>query len=294
MNEIDTVSQYLNEIGKERLLDAQEERDLAKILETGRNAKNELRKYENEEIGLSENQIRELNIQAAKGEKAREKFLAANLRLVVSVAKKYPVPQTMEMLDLIQEGNIGLNHAIDLFDWRKGFKFSTYATFWIRQAIGRSIDQKSNMIALPQDKSLTLRRHLRDTGMDGTGLDNEQKALNILRNPASLDMIVGEDIELGDLCADEKADTENNVLNAATTNMLFSAMYEILDDDDIDILGLRFGLFDGVKHSYKAIGDKREMSGERARRVVLRSLKALRQNIPDMLPDDYLKDAETA
>lgn len=294
MSELDPVSQYLHEIGKTKLLTAQEERDLSKILETGKNAQATLDRYENEEIFLSETQITEFEKQISAGKKAREKFLSANLRLVVSIAKKYPVPSTMEMLDLIQEGNLGLSHAIDMFDWRKGFKFSTYATFWIRQTIGRSIDQKGNIIALPQDKSLRLRRNLRETGMDGTGLDKEDKNLNVLRNPASLDMVVGEDIELGDLYADENSVTDDTVLNAATASMLFSAMHEVLDEEDISIIELRFGLLDGVRHSYRAIGDIKNISGERVRRVVVRSLKTLRSEIPELLPEDYIRDAETA
>ena len=294
MSELDTVSQYLHEIGKTKLLTAQEERDLSKILETGKNAQATLDRYENEEIFLSETQINEFEKQISAGKKAREKFLSANLRLVVSIAKKYPVPSTMEMLDLIQEGNLGLSHAIDMFDWRKGFKFSTYATFWIRQTIGRSIDQKGNIIALPQDKSLRLRRNLRETGMDGTGLDKEDKNLNVLRNPASLDMVVGEDIELGDLYADENSVTDDTVLNAATASMLFSAMHEVLDEEDISIIELRFGLLDGVRRSYRAIGDIKNISGERVRRVVVRSLKTLRSEIPELLPEDYIRDAETA
>ena len=294
MSELDTVSQYLHEIGKTKLLTAQEERDLSKILETGKNAEETLARYENEEIFLSETQIDEFEKQISAGKKAKEKFLAANLRLVVSIAKKYPVPSTMEMLDLIQEGNLGLSHAIDMFDWRKGFKFSTYATFWIRQTIGRSIDQKGNIIALPQDKSLRLRRNLRETGMDGTGLDKEDKNLNVLRNPASLDMVVGEDIELGDLYADENSITDDTVLNATTASMLFSAMHEVLDEEDISIIELRFGLLDGVRHSYRAIGDIKNISGERVRRVVVRSLKTLRSKIPELLPEDYIRDAETA
>lgn len=294
MSELDTVSQYLHEIGKTKLLTAQEERDLSKILETGKNAEETLARYENEEIFLSETQIDEFEKQISAGKKAKEKFLAANLRLVVSIAKKYPVPSTMEMLDLIQEGNLGLSHAIDMFDWRKGFKFSTYATFWIRQTIGRSIDQKGNIIALPQDKSLRLRRNLRETGMDGTGLDKEDKNLNVLRNPASLDMVVGEDIELGDLYADENSITDDTVLNATTASMLFSAMHEVLDEEDISIIELRSGLLDGVRHSYRAIGDIKNISGERVRRVVVRSLKTLRSKIPELLPEDYIRDAETA
>ena len=95
------------------------------------------------------------------GRAAKDRFIRANLRLVVSIARRYPLPPGMELLDLIQEGNLGLEHAVDKFDWRKGFKFSTYATFWIRQAIGRALDQKASLVRLPGDRSASLRAALR-------------------------------------------------------------------------------------------------------------------------------------
>lgn len=93
--------------------------------------------------------------------RAKDRFIRANLRLVVSIARRYPLPQGMDLLDLIQEGNLGLEHAVDKFDWRRGFKFSTYATFWIRQAIGRALDQKASLIRIPGDRSANLRAALR-------------------------------------------------------------------------------------------------------------------------------------
>jgi RNA polymerase primary sigma factor len=98
--------------------------------------------------------------------KAKDRFIRSNLRLVVSIARRYPLPQGMDLLDLIQEGNLGLEHAVDKFDWRRGFKFSTYATFWIRQAIGRALDQKASLIRIPGDRSATLRSALRQAGGD--------------------------------------------------------------------------------------------------------------------------------
>ncbi|MET0159736.1 MAG: sigma-70 family RNA polymerase sigma factor, partial [Acidimicrobiales bacterium] len=130
----DSVGQYLNEIGTVPLLNAQEERELAQIIEAGFEARKRL---ENGEKG------REIRKAIRAADAAKDRFIRANLRLVVSVARRYPLPPSMELLDLIQEGNLGLEHAVDKFDWRKGFKFSTYATFWIRQAIGRALDQKA-------------------------------------------------------------------------------------------------------------------------------------------------------
>ncbi len=127
----DSVGQYLNEIGMVPLLDAQKERELSKIIEAGAAAR---AAKEEGETG------RELDRAIRKAAQAKDRFIRSNLRLVVSVARRYPLPPGMELLDLIQEGNLGLEHAVDKFDWRKGFKFSTYATFWIRQAIGRALE----------------------------------------------------------------------------------------------------------------------------------------------------------
>ena len=147
----DSVGQYLNEIGMVPLLNAQEERELSKLIEAGFAAR--ARKEEGE-TG------RELDRTIRTAEQAKDRFIRSNLRLVVSVARRYPLPPGMELLDLIQEGNLGLEHAVDKFDWRKGFKFSTYATFWIRQAIGRALDQKASLVRLPGDRSASLRaRH---------------------------------------------------------------------------------------------------------------------------------------
>ena len=140
----DSVGQYLNEIGLVPLLTAQEERDLSKIIERGAEAR---AKMEDGETG------RDLGRSIREAAAAKDRFIRANLRLVVSVARRYPLPPGMELLDLIQEGNLGLEHAVDKFDWRKGFKFSTYATFWIRQAIGRALDQKASLVRLPGDRS---------------------------------------------------------------------------------------------------------------------------------------------
>ena len=154
----DSVGQYLNEIGLVPLLTAAEERELSQIIEKGVAARQRL---EDGEKGI------ELKRADRKAAEAKDRFIRANLRLVVSVARRYPLPAGMELLDLIQEGNLGLEHAVDKFDWRKGFKFSTYATFWIRQAIGRALDQKASLVRLPGDRSASLRAALRQVSGDG-------------------------------------------------------------------------------------------------------------------------------
>ncbi|MFM7820055.1 MAG: sigma-70 family RNA polymerase sigma factor, partial [Actinomycetota bacterium] len=130
----DSIGIYLNEIGKVALLNAEDERELSKAIEAGREAK---KRHEKGERGAA------IRADMRNAARAKDRFIRSNLRLVVSIARRYPLPQGMDLLDLIQEGNLGLEHAVDKFDWRRGFKFSTYATFWIRQAIGRALDQKA-------------------------------------------------------------------------------------------------------------------------------------------------------
>jgi len=153
---IDSIKLYLDDIGKYPLLEAADERELAQIIEAGLAAEERL---ENLPPGDSYSyQAQNLDRRAARaGKSAKDRFINCNLRLVVSVARRYPIPPGFELLDIIQEGNLGLEHAVDKFDWRKGFKFSTYATFWIRQAIGRAFDQKSRTIRLPGHISQAVR-----------------------------------------------------------------------------------------------------------------------------------------
>src|SRR5918994_1510578 len=180
----DSVGQYLNEIGLVPLLTADEERELSQTIERGRHAQ--------ERIDAGE-RSRELRKTVAAAAAAKDRFIRANLRLVVSIARRYPLPPSMELLDLIQEGNLGLEHAVDKFDWRKGFKFSTYATFWIRQAIGRALDQKASLVRLPGDRSASLRAALRQASGDGEELDDENACLYHLTTPTSPHPPVGDD-----------------------------------------------------------------------------------------------------
>src|SRR2546423_1628822 len=151
----DSIGLYLNEIGKVPLLTAEEERSLSRVIEAGHEAA--------ERIAAGETGT-ELARAVTDAAAAKDRFIRANLRLVVSIARRYPLPQGMDLGDLVQEGNLGLEHAVDKFDWRRGFKFSTYATFWIRQAIGRALDQKASLVRLPGDRSASLRAALRRLG----------------------------------------------------------------------------------------------------------------------------------
>src|SRR5215218_2538855 len=170
----DSVGQYLNEIGTVPLLTADEERELSKAIEAGQRAARKL-------AHGADDALAQMAVCSAAA--AKDRFIRANLRLVVSVARRYPLPPSMELLDLIQEGNLGLEHAVDKFDWRKGFKFSTYATFWIRQAIGRALDQKASLVRLPGDRSASLRAALRQASGDGDELDEEHARLHRLTTP---------------------------------------------------------------------------------------------------------------
>ncbi len=266
----DSVGQYLNEIGLVPLLTAQEERDLSKIIERGAEAREKL---EEGETG------RDLNRAVREAAVAKDRFIRANLRLVVSVARRYPLPPGMELLDLIQEGNLGLEHAVDKFDWRKGFKFSTYATFWIRQAIGRALDQKASLVRLPGDRSASLRAALRQVSGDGDELDEEHARLHRLTTPTSLDRTIGDDDsnELVDLLPDAKPGPEAEVMARAEEEMV-TGLLDILDPRARYAVEQRFGLQDGRKRSYREVGEELGVTAEAARRLVKRAVSSVRDH----------------
>jgi len=265
----DSVGQYLNEIGLVPLLTAQEERELSQVIEKGREAADRIEAGE---------RSRELQREVRKAAEAKDRFIRANLRLVVSVARRYPLPPGMELLDLIQEGNLGLEHAVDKFDWRKGFKFSTYATFWIRQAIGRALDQKASLVRLPGDRSASLRAALRQVSGDGDELDAEHARLHRLTTPTSLDRTIGDDDsnELIDLLPDSKPGPEAQVLAHAEEEMV-TDLLSILDPRAKYAVEQRFGLHDGRKRSYREVGEELGVTAEAARRLVKRAVTAVRE-----------------
>jgi RNA polymerase primary sigma factor len=266
----DSVGQYLNEIGLVPLLTAQEERELAQIIEKGHEAR--------EKMAAGETGV-ELKRADRKAARAKDRFIRANLRLVVSVARRYPLPPSMELLDLIQEGNLGLEHAVDKFDWRKGFKFSTYATFWIRQAIGRALDQKASLVRLPGDRSASLRAALRQASGDGDELDEEHARLHRLTTPTSLDRTIGDDDsnELIDLLPDGTAGPESEVMAKAEEDMV-TGLLDILDARARYAVEQRFGLHDGRKRSYREVGEELGVTAEAARRLVKRAVNTVRDH----------------
>ena len=271
----DSVGQYLNEIGMVPLLNAQEERELSKLIEAGFAAR--ARKEEGE-TG------RELDRTIRTAEKAKDRFIRSNLRLVVSVARRYPLPPGMELLDLIQEGNLGLEHAVDKFDWRKGFKFSTYATFWIRQAIGRALDQKASLVRLPGDRSASLRAALRAVSGNGDELDEEHARLHRLTTPTSLDRTIGDDDsnELVDLLPDSNPGPEQEVMERAENEMATSLL-DVLDKRARYAVEQRFGLLDGRKRSYREVGEELGVTAEAARRLVKRAVNTVRDRASETI-----------
>ena len=269
----DSVGQYLNEIGLVPLLNAEEERQLSQQIEAGVAVRAQL---DNGERSV------ELRRAARKGAAAKDRFIRANLRLVVSVARRYPLPPGMELLDLIQEGNLGLEHAVDKFDWRKGFKFSTYATFWIRQAIGRALDQKASLVRLPGDRSASLRAALRAVAGDGDELDEEHARLHRLTTPTSLDRTIGDDDsnELIDLLADDKPSPEATVMDRLEEEMV-TDLLSVLDTRARYAVEQRFGLHDGRKRSYREVGEDLGVTAEAARRLVKRAVSTVRDEAAD-------------
>jgi RNA polymerase primary sigma factor len=264
----DSVGQYLHEIGLVPLLNAAQERELSQKIEAGRDAQVKL------DAGARGVELKRTVREAAR---ARDYFIRANLRLVVSIARRYPLPPGMDLLDLIQEGNLGLEHAVEKFDWRKGFKFSTYATFWIRQAIGRALDQKANLVRLPSERSAQLRAALRDVSGEGDDLDAELANLHRLATPTSLDRTVGDDgeQELVDLLPDAVAGPEQVVVDAMHTEQV-TGLLDNLEPRARVAVEQRFGLVDGQRRSFREVGEALGVTAEAARRIVKRAVDELK------------------
>jgi RNA polymerase sigma factor (sigma-70 family) len=271
----DSIGLYLNEIGKVPLLTADEEKELSRVIEAGREAERRL------ESGEKSAELRKAVAAAAH---AKDRFIRANLRLVVSIARRYPLPAGMDLLDLVQEGNLGLEHAVDKFDWRRGFKFSTYATFWIRQAIGRALDQKASLVRIPGDRAASLRAALRQTGSEGEELDLENAQLHRLTTPVSLDRPVGDDGDatLGDLIAADVVSPEAAML-AGVDRELLDELLHTLDGRARYAVEARFGLLDGETKSFREVGEDLGVTAEAARRLVKRAVDDLRDDAARIL-----------
>jgi RNA polymerase primary sigma factor len=292
LSEADDVRLYLEAAAREPLLTKEEEVELAMGIEHGEEAEEKLK------IGRlkSETSIRKAKEAVRKGHAARQRFIRANLRLVVSIARKYQ-GQGLPFLDLIQEGNIGLMRAVELFDWRRGFKFSTYATWWIRQAITRAIADRGRQIRLPvhvHDQIRKMRRTMvqfsQRMGRDPTA-EEMAKALELpleeierlmeaeRREPVSLQAPVGEDTELGDLL--EQADAQSPldaVEDAMLRDEIGQAVMNVLDSRERRVIALRYGLGNGHAMSLRDVGKQMGLSGERVRLIEREALRKLRNS----------------
>ncbi|WP_425569057.1 sigma-70 family RNA polymerase sigma factor [Pseudonocardia xishanensis] len=287
----DLVRVYLNGIGKTALLTAAQEVDLAKRIEAGVFAKHVL---DTEGTALAADYARDLRAVVRDGERARNHLLEANLRLVVSLAKRY-TGRGMPLLDLIQEGNLGLIRAVEKFDYAKGFKFSTYATWWIRQAITRGMADQARTIRLPVhlveqvNKLARIKRDMHQRlGREATheelaaesGLPEEKIAdlLDHARDPVSLDMPVGSDEEapLGDFIEDDQAaDAENTVISHLLHDDLRRVLGTLEEREQL-VIRMRYGLDDGQPCTLDQIGRRFGLSRERVRQIEREVMAKLR------------------
>ncbi len=285
----DLVSQYLTAIGEYDLLTAEQEVELAQRIEAGEAS---ITRVEASDFKDKREEI-ELRRKVRHGREAKDAFLTANLRLVVANARRYANTSGIDFLDLIQEGNLGLIRAVEKFDWRKGFKFSTYATWWIRQAITRAIADKSRTVRIPV--------HLHDTlaavraaqaslkaelGRDpkpneiaeeaGVTVDKVELALGVA-DTVSLEQPVGEDgAQLGDFIEDEDATDPVQITEEMDIADSLRVSIERLPDREGRILALRYGFYDGVPRTLEEIGEEFNLTRERIRQLEKLALCRLR------------------
>ena len=297
----DSISLYLKEIGRVPLLTAEEEVSLAKRMEKGRESRRKLAQ------GIDDWEERERLLWLVRdGQAAQEHLIKANSRLVVSVAKKY-VGRGVPFLDLIQEGNIGLIRAVKKFDFRRGFKFSTYATWWIRQAVTRAIADQGRTIRVPVHMyeqinrlTRTSRQLVQELGRDPTTEEiaeelgvSPRKVEHIMRvsqRPLSLEMPVGEeeDSYLGDFIEDEDADAPSEAAGHQILREVIDEIFQSLTPREVRILQLRFGLVDGYCYTLEEVGKKFGVTRERIRQIEAQALSRLRHPSRSRKLRDYL------
>lgn len=303
----DPVRMYLKEIGKVDLLTASEEVDLAMKIEAGLDATEKLEAADAGEIELTRAEMRRLTRIENVGLEAKQALISANLRLVVSIAKRY-VGRGMLFLDLIQEGNLGLIRAVEKFDYQKGFKFSTYATWWIRQAITRAIADQARTIRIPVHMVETInklvrvqRQLLQDLGRDPTpeeigaemdmSADRVREIQKISQEPVSLETPIGEeeDSQLGDFIEDSQAIVPPD---AASFSMLQEQLTQVLDslaDRERKVIELRFGLVDGHPRTLEEVGREFGVTRERIRQIESKTLAKLRHPSRSSKLKDYIE-----
>jgi RNA polymerase primary sigma factor len=302
----DSVRAYLKQIGKVALLDAQQEVDLAKRIEAGLYAAERMRSTVVDNELASAQLRRDLTWIVRDGERARSHLLEANLRLVVSLAKRY-TGRGMAFLDLIQEGNLGLIRAVEKFDYTKGYKFSTYATWWIRQAVTRAMADQARTIRIPvhmveiiNKLSRIQRDLLRDLGREptleelGRELDiTPEKVLEVrqyAREPISLDQTIGDesDSQLGDFIEDGQAVSAVDAVSFTLLQSQLQSVLSTLSDREAGIVRLRFGLTDGRQRTLDEIGQVYGVTRERIRQIESKAMSKLRHPSRCQALRDYL------
>lgn len=301
----DPVKDYLKQIGRVSLLNAEQEVDLSERIEAGLYAQHLL---DTESEGMSFKRKRELKWAAADGKKAKDHLLEANLRLVVSLAKRY-TGRGMLFLDLIQEGNLGLIRAVEKFDWKKGFKFSTYATWWIRQAITRAMADQARTIRVPvhmveviNKLARVQRQMLQDLGREPTPdelareldmpVEKVQEVQKYGREPISLHTPLGEDgdSEFGDLIEDTDAIAPSDAVAFSLLQEQFKQVLETLSPREAGVIKMRYGLEDGQPKTLDDIGRVYGVTRERIRQIESKTMSKLRHPSRSQTLRDFLDE----
>lgn len=270
----DSFQLFSKSISKFPLLNKDEEVELSKKIEAGREAKDKL------EAGINNKQLIKVIEDA---EKAKKRFIYSNLRLVISIARKYPRNNSMSIMDLVQEGYAGLERAVERFDWRRGFKFSTYATWWINQAMSRAYSQQSGLIRLPHPRFTKLRDAKKkaelDNKFDMDKLQPEIAYLHQLNTPVSLDLPVNPDSDtsLGDFVAINSETPEDNAVESDNIKQVHELL-STLDPRDRNIVELRFGIKDGTPKDYRQIAALTGLSHERVRQLEHKARHKIKMN----------------
>ena len=302
----DPVRQYLGEIGRVSLLDARQEIDLAKKVEAGVAATKALEKAAADGVTLPVAEMRKLHRIEATGAAAKKHMVSANLRLVVSIARRY-ANRGLSLLDLIQEGSLGLIRAVEKFDYTKGFKFSTYATWWIRQAVSRAIADQGRTIRIPVHMVETInqvtriqRSLVQDLGREPTEdeigevaemtTERVREILKLAQSPASLDSPIGEDGDgkLGDFIEDVGAVAPPEAADVTMMQEQLRAMLGTLPERERRVIELRFGLVDGHPRTLEEVGREFGVTRERIRQIESKTLCKLRHPSRSGRLKDYL------
>jgi RNA polymerase primary sigma factor len=290
----DPVRQYLKEIGRVPLLDAREEVDLAKKVEAGVAATQALEQAVEDGVKLPAAEVRRLRRIEAVGATAKKHMVAANLRLVVSIARRY-ANRGLSLLDLFQEGSLGLIRAVEKFDYTRGFKFSTYATWWIRQAISRAVADQGRTIRIPVHMVETInqvtriqRSLVQELGREPTDDEIGEKAeitgervreiLKLAQTPASLDSPIGEDgdARLGDFIEDEGSIAPPDAADTSMMKEQLRAILGTLPERERRVIELRYGLADGHPRTLEEVGREFGVTRERIRQIEAKTLVKLR------------------